>query len=67
MGNVQTEEGMDFLLDNYTLVGEEGKLKLLEDKATGSHFALKEQCFVSRQDYDRNFKKVTQRNNNHDC
>jgi hypothetical protein len=64
MGNTQVEESIDFLLDNYTLTGEEGKLKIMEDKSTGNHFALKEECFINRQEYDRNFKKLTQRKNN---
>lgn len=49
MGNTQVEESIDFLLDNYILIGEEGKLKIMEDKSTGNHFALKEECFINRQ------------------
>ena len=65
MGNTLPESNIDFLLDNYTFLGQEDKLKILEDKTSSARFALLEQCFPARPDYDRNFKALTNRTNHH--
>lgn len=62
MGNsIASEDHLSFLSDKYSLVNEENKIKILEDKETSHHFALLEQCFPNRGEYDRNFKKLTNR------
>ena len=62
MGNsLSPEDHLSFLHDNYRIVGEESKLKILEDKETLYHYALLEQCFANRMEFDRNFKKLTNR------
>lgn len=49
------------MFEGYTFLGEEGKLKLLEEKATEHTFALSEECFINKAEYDTKFKRLTER------
>lgn len=67
MGSSSSSESIDFLLDNYNLLREENGLKVLEDKRSLQTFVLKEQCFVNKNEYDRSFKRLAQRDQDSDC
>jgi len=62
MGNALPEyNSFSFLLESYNLLGEQNNLKILADKQTDQQFALMEQCFPQRKDYELAFKKLTNR------